>query len=262
MTAFFDEASIQPGATGALKFGVYVIDQPAVGVALDLSIRERRSGIGSAMPKFVTNGVVLAKDVKSIDGKVTATAGTGGLTLHVEISWDQDKPRTGRVDLGHIRVQIPDDLTLGSTFILRGNGAAIIAPGGKTSQHPLNVLPTAVKIWGGPEPGSLAIDGPAEVKESAEIVVHATGQGIGPGQTNIGWWAERISGIASVRPANPADPTAATVKAQRAGLVRLKVVVGTHVAEKVVRVKPTVHPNLVGFGSRMKARRWIKLLHL
>jgi hypothetical protein len=262
MTAFFDEVSIQPGATGELKFGVYVIDQPAVGVVLDLSIRERRSGIGTAMPKFVTNAVVIAPDVKSIGGKVKATAGAGGLTLHVEISWDQSKPRTGRIDLGHIRVQIPADLTLGSTFILRGSGAATIAAGGKTSQQPLNVLPAAVKIWGGAEPQSLAIEGPAEVKESAEIVVHATGQGISPGQTNIGWWAEQISGIASVRPANPADPTAATVKAQRAGLVRLKVVVGTHVAEKVVRVKATVRPNLVGSGSRMKARRWIKLLHL
>jgi hypothetical protein len=262
MTAFFDEASIQPGETGDLKFGVYVIDQPAVGVVLDLSIRERQSGIGKAMPKFATNGVVLTKDVKSIGGKVKATAGTGGLTLHVEISWDQDKPRTGRIDLGHIRVQIPGDLTLGSTFILRGSGTAIIAAGAKTSQQPLNVLPNAVKTWGGPDPQSLAIEGPAEVKESAEIVVHATGQGIVPGQTNIGWWAERISGIASVRPANPADPTAATVKAQRAGLVRLKVVVGTHVAEKVVRVKPTVRPNLVGFGSRLKAHRLAKLLHL
>jgi len=258
MTAFFDEAVIRPDATGGLTFGVYVIDQPAVGVVLDLSIRERRSGVGPAMPKFVANAVALAPALKAIGGQVNATTGAGGLTLHLKINWDQGQPRTGRIDLGHLRVQIPADLTLGSTFILRGNGAAVISTAGQPTERPLNVLPTAVKIWGGPEPQSLTIDTPAEVNESAEIAVRATGQGLAPGQTNIGWWVERISGIASVRTSS-ADGTSATVKGQRAGLVRLKVVAGTHVAERVVRVRPTIRPSLVGLGARMRARRWIDL---
>jgi hypothetical protein len=168
------------------------------------------------------------------------------MTVRYEIRWDANHPIKGRIDLGHFQIQIPQDMPLGNTFVLRGRGFAITKKGNqKEVEHPLNVLPTLVQVWGGEEPSSLEIKGPEAVVEQEKIVVVVRGPGVGISTNNAGWWMEKISGSISVQQ-NPAQPAKAIVSGVRAGWVRLKVVVGTHTAEKIIRVKPAIKRLLIG----------------
>jgi len=256
MTAFFEGINVDQASTGATAFGVYVIDAAVTGVILDLTIRQRRSGLGGGAPELLANGVVLNSSIRNIGGHLTATAGAAGLSLHLQIAWDASRPLSGRIDLGHLRVRVPADMPLGSSFVLRGVGTVTAASEGVVLQRPINVLPSLVNVWGGPEPTSLRIDGSDRVGENMEVPVYARGVGLVPSKSSVGWWVERISGLASVQVA-AANTTEAVLKGLRAGLVRVKAVSGTRVAEKIVRITATDRPNTVGWGLQLRNLRKI-----
>jgi len=258
LTLFGEDRRTLPGTEAAIALGTYVIDVPIIGINADFTIRERRSGIGTERAELLATELELSPEIKQIGGQIAATVSGGGLSLHLEIKWDPTQPRSGRINLGHLRVRIPEGVALASTFVLRGNGAAISLVSGHESQSALNVLPALIHVWGGAEPASLEIQGPRTVGEEAEITVHAAGQGVSADHHNTGWWIERISGYASVQQ-NPADGTTAIVTGLRAGLVKLKVVVGTQTAETVIRIQATVRPNLLGLSARLRNRRRLHL---
>jgi hypothetical protein len=223
------------------------------------SARRRLSGSGTALPAFDANAFVLAKPLADSAAKVTSPPGRRGLTVTVEAEWDRARPQSGEFDIGTLILQIPSDMALGSTFIIAGAGTVLPARGGPAI--PLNVIPIAVRIWGGPEPTGVTIEGPAQVTEEAEATFIIRTQGRRAGADNVGWWVEPYSGRASVQ-ADPHDPWRATLHARRAGWVALHVVVGRKTEHRLVRVLPKVDVNwnLVGmFASRITNIRRLRL---
>lgn len=250
ITAYGTDVTIPAGATGSVGFGTYVLDEPTIGVTLDLSIRDRISGQGPDHAELLDDGFALSPDIAVSGGRVSTHAVLGGLNLKVSIAWDAGQPRTGEIDLGHLSVHVSPGVPLGSAFVLRGVGTATIVSHDKVVERPLNVLPSVVRAWGGPEPAMLSVEGGGQVGEGKEAMIRALPQGM-TRATNVGWWIEKISGVASIRQ-DPADPTRATVAGRRAGFVRVKVVVGTTTAEHLIRVTPTVAPTRVGLGSILR----------
>lgn len=250
MTLYGDDVTIGPGATGSLLLGTYVVDEQTIGVALDLSIRDRRSGMGPERAVLV-EGFAVAPPLAAIGGQGQAMIAVGGLAAKVAVRWAGAQPQSGEIELGRIAVSVPQGVALGSTFILRGKGTATVVRDGKTLQRELNVLPRLVRVWGGPEPTTLSIQASGEVVEKAATSVRADPAGVEKA-ANVGWWVERLSGVASIRQ-DAADPTQAIVTGQRAGFVRIKVVVGTTEAALLVRVLSAEKPTRLGLGLRGRA---------
>jgi hypothetical protein len=251
LTLFGRDADAQPGSTVSIAIGAYLMDQPINRVVFDLSARERRAGEGPEHPELVS--FALSDAISSIGGAVTAEAGRGGITLHVEVQWDATHQLTGRIDVGTLSLTVPASTRLGSTFVLRGlHGTA--ASSTERIEHALNVLPIAVRVWGGIESAALTIEGPEEVPERGQIDLRAVVGDAEAGSGNEGWWVESGTGRARVSQ-DPGDGRMATLTGQRAGLVRVVVVVGTTTADKVIRVTPAIRPNLLGSSIRIRTEQ-------
>ena len=256
-TLFADDVVIQPNTTGTISLGTYVLDLPTSKITADLSIRDRRSGLGTERVRFESS-VTLSTDLKAAGAQVHATALVDGLMLRFEITWDPAKPRTGRIDLGTVAVKVPAGVSLGSSFVVRGQGTAVQrTPRGDTAP-PLNVLPTLVKVWGGPEPSSLKLQCPASVGEGKEIRPEVLAEALPAGANNIGWWLESLGGVASLRQ-DPAAPARAMVTGKRAGRVRVCVVAGTQTVSQVITVTPTAKSDFIGMLRKFRFTRRIAL---
>jgi hypothetical protein len=244
MTLFGEDVVVEPGTSGAVALGVHVVDQPTSKVTAVLSVRDRRSGTGTARPRLLAP-FSLSRRLREIDATVVATQTAENPTLTLEISWDPDTPLTGRIDLGRLTVEVPDEVSPGSTFLINGEAAAVRQEQGTESGHGLNVLPTAVRVWGGPEPRVVELTGPEQVGEGEEI--HAAVLGPDAGATNVGWWVEGLGGRATVEP-DPSHPLNATITGDRAGRVRLHAVAGRRTVSRLLVVTPTVKPGRTPTG--------------
>jgi hypothetical protein len=228
---------IPPRASKAVPIGLNVGDLSVNKVVLDLSLRQRLCGMGVARPIFTGDQPKLSAALQALRPAVKQNTVREGETLHLEISWSSETPLTGRFDLCGIPIGVPARTSLGSTFLLRGSGVvdeAVPLRAGPT--HDLNVLPTEVRVWGGPEPSSLGISGLSVIGEGTPSAFETAAPGLPAGADNVGWWVEGLGGRATITP-DSADPTHATVEGARAGLIRLHLVAGTQTAEKDVFVK-------------------------
>ena len=114
-TLFGDDVIIKPGTVGAIPIGAYVLDLQTSKVTAELSIRERRSGTGTGRAQLQPV-VTLSQELVASGAKVSASATPDGLALKLEISWDPSKPKTGRIDLGSLTVNVPASVALGEQF--------------------------------------------------------------------------------------------------------------------------------------------------
>jgi len=259
LTLFGEDMSAVPGSLVMVPLGAFVTDFPTNRIVVDLSIRQRLSGLGSVRLQLQDTGFDLSPELKAMGAVVNATVATDGLTLHLEISWNPSGQRVGRIDLGQLPVQIPTGVFFGNTFILAGTGLAFSRTGRAEQSKTLNVLPTLVRIWGGPEPTSLAITGPKEVSEMADIAIQATAPGVPANAQNAGWWIEPMSGDASITQ-DQSDSTRITLTGLRAGLVKLHAIVGAQTVETLIHVLPTVMPILLPIPGITRSTNAIPLL--
>ena len=240
-TLFGGEVVIPPGSSGTIPLGVYVLDSPTSKVTAELSIRDRRSGLGTERA-LLEGTVTLSRELQAAGAQVTASATLGGLMMQLEITWQQ--ARAGRIDLGSLTVRVPAGVALGSSFFVRGKGTAVQRRGREESALPLNVLPMLVKVWGGSEPSSVKLNCPATVGEGKEIHPEVILEGVPAGARNIGWWLEPLGGVATIRQ-DAAAPTRALVSGKRAGRVRVCAVAGTQTVSQVIKVTPTAQRDLI-----------------
>ena len=256
-TLFGGDVVIPPGTSGTIPVGVYVQDSPTSKVTAELSIRDRRSGLGTERA-LLEGTVVLSPELQAAGAKVTASATLGGLMVQLEITWDQAKPRAGRIDLGALTVRVPAGVAMGGSFFVRGKGTAVQRRGREESALPLNVLPMLVKVWGGSEPSSVKLNCPATVAEEKEIHPEVILEGLPAGARNIGWWLEPLGGVATIRQ-DVAAPTRALVTGKRAGRVRVCAVAGTQTVSQVIKVTPTAKPDLIRMLREFRFTRRVAL---
>ena len=252
-TLFGEDIVIQPNASGSFPLGTYVLDFPTSKITAELSIRDRCSGLGTERARLESS-FTLSRELKAAGATVTANAILNGLMLRLDVSWDPAKSRSGRIDLGSVTVSVPAEVALGSSFLVRGQATAVTRGGRKETAVPLNVLPTLVKVWGGPEPASLKLQCPATVGEGKDIHPAVTLEGVPSGSRNIGWWLESLGGVASLAQ-DAADPARARITGKRAGVIRVCVVAGTQIATQVVRVTPTVKSDLISLMRKFRLTR-------
>jgi len=255
LKVFGERTLVAPGTTATLSIGAFLSEFPAARIVLDFSVRDRISGMGSKFPELLET-FDLSPELTAVGASVKVTRALGGLTLHLELSWSPTKALSGRIGLGDLAVRIPGNFGFGHTFMLSGKGIAVSGSGTQTAQEPVQVLAPLIQIWGGGQPASVTIEGPAQVREDAEIMLEAVATDLPPDANNAGWWTNGITGRARALQSAPGSRKI-QLKGQRAGLVRVSVVVGTVVAETIIRVTPNVqHPELrVKLPLRRRRRR-------
>jgi hypothetical protein len=249
LTLFGDDGLAQPSETVETALGLYTTDLPVNRVVFQVSARSRVSGVGRERPVFSGDAFVAHPTLTG--AVVTQTVGRGGFTLTVEVAWEAEQAKTGRFDLGVLRVALPPTTALGSTFRIESRGEVTV---GRNRIVPVDGVPIMLRVWGGPEPTSLRIEGPSSVEEDTEGSVKVNAEGLPDDAANIGWWVETVSGRALVSPSR--DPARATVRGERAGFVTVKVVVGTRTAEHLIRITPPPE------GRRLTRNALEKLLPL
>lgn len=232
---------IPPGTTGNIPLGANVGDFAVNRIVVDFSVRDRLSGIGKSLPT-IANGFALSPALLNVGATVSASLLLGGMGMHLEITWDPSKKLAGRFDLGTLTVSTPADAPPGSTHLLTGKAWAI-ATGAEEVKKAMQTLSPLIRIWGGPEPHSVRISGPTEVSEESTIELEAIADGLPVETTNAGWWTNSITGKVRLLQTSPGS-LKAQVTGLRAGRLKVSVVVGTTVAETVIRVKAKVKPAL------------------
>jgi len=245
LTLFGDDVLAQPGQTVETALGLYTTDLPVNWVSFQVSARSRISGVGRERPVF--SGDAFVAHPALTDAVVTQTVGRGGFTLTVEVAWEAEQAKTGRFDLGVLRMALPPSTALGSTFRIESRGEVTV---GRNRIVPVDGVPIMLRLWGGPEPTSLRIEGPSSVEEDTEASVKINAEGLPDDAPNIGWWVETGSGRAQVSQSR--DPARATVRGDRAGFVTVKVVVGTHTAEHLIRITPPPEGSQLTTNAREK----------
>jgi hypothetical protein len=236
---FGESTTILPGATGHVPLSVFVGDMAVHRIVVDFSVRDRLSGTGgSSLPEMLED-FELSPELTSAHATVRVSSALGGMHLHLEIAWSAARSRSGNVRLGRLPVRIRPQAKLGSTYLLSGKGITFSKSGSQDLPHTLQVLSPLIRIWGGPQPTSLRITGPARVTENEEITLTAEADGVPVPTANAGWWVNSVTGLAR---ANQLTPGSLDVHltGQKAGRVKVSVVVGTLVSQTIITVLPNV----------------------
>lgn len=244
-TVYSQDAQIAPGGTASLGFSAWVDDLAATGLDLVFSTRQRLSGLGEDLPEILAAGLTLSPALQAVGATQTVTT-AGGTIFNIKIRWNASKPLSGAIDLGTLQVSVPSKVPLGSAFVLRGGGSVVTGPNAKPVLQPAKILPVLLKVWGGVEPSAFSIIGPESVSENASIDLHVS-DAVDPNASNIGWWVEKISGQVSAAQYGAKRNTAA-IRGVRAGYVRVKAVVGTTTAEKIIKVQAARKPRVIGIS--------------
>ena len=241
LQVYGEHTVIPAGVTGEIPLSVYLPEFGANRIVLNLSVRDRLSGMGMVFPQLLAKGLTLSSNLQALNATVTDKVVLGGMAMELEIAWDPAKKQSGRFDIGKLKVAIPAEMGPGSTFLLTGKGTAFASTAPSETEKKMQIVPPLIRIWGGPEPEKVQISGAVEVLEDHEIELVAVADSLPVQTANAGWWITPLTGRAIVTQASPGN-LRAKLKGRRAGLVKVSVVVGTTVAETVVRIKPYVKP--------------------
>jgi hypothetical protein len=236
-TVLFEDVVAQPGTTLSMPVSAYFADEPVHKVTVTLNLRQRRSGHGVATPRFLS-AFVLSEASQALGATASAVVRAAGALLDLTLTWPIEKARGGRIDLGTITIEVPNDVAFGSAFFLRGVGTIELVQATTLTPTIVNVLPGLVRVWGGVEPATLGISAPNAVAESGSVEVHLNVSGVLAPSVTSGWWLENFGGRAALTETN--DPFVAHLAGVRAGFIRVWAVVGTKTASALVRVTPTV----------------------
>jgi hypothetical protein len=244
-----EDVMTDPGTDVSIPVSCYVDGISVNDITFMLSARERLSGTAGPLLGFASEDAFLpAEEFGDVELEVSRAgkAGTSWLIVQVHLRWDAS--RSGLFPLGTLRVSVPPEMSYGSTFILRGQKGT--AFDGKI-QHELNVIPSAIRIWGGPEPSALSIGGPDAIRENETIQLELATDGIEPPPANCGWWITYHGGRAALS-SIPGDPTRTAVTGRRAGSIIVHAVCGHVTAERAFRIRPTPRPNVLALASKLR----------
>jgi hypothetical protein len=248
-----------PGSTVSIPVSCFVDGIAVHDVTFALSARDRLSGASGPMLGWRGRGTFLpAAELDGVEVEVTKAlkVGKSWLNVQVHLSWDSDRAKSGLFELGELRLIVPPEMSYGSMFVIRGLKGTALAG---SSDHDLNVIPSAIRIWGGPEPSEVSIRGSDEVSEDETIELELDAKGIAQPPSNSGWWLTYHGGRAELGPI-PGKPTRVALTGKRAGPVVVHVVCGHITAERAFRIRPTVRQNVYALASKLRLQNLSKIL--
>jgi hypothetical protein len=253
-----DDIYANPGDLIAIPIRCYIDGSAVNEVTFGLTARERLSGQPGKMLSWAAadNTFTHAPELKGSTVQATTAPGAGAINVQVHQTWPVEAARRGLFTLGELHLQVPADMNYGSTFIIRGFSGTAVAGGRR--QYDLNIVPWAIRIWGGPEPTSLEIRAPATVFEKQTVKIELAADGIAGPVTNCGWWVTNHGGKAGLLVVD-GQPEAANLNALRAGPIVVHAVCGRTTAEQAIRLQPVQAANLLALASHLQLQNVVKL---
>jgi hypothetical protein len=231
-TLFLQDVMSKPGSDSKVALTMYTYETPVVGVTGKISIEKRLSGLGKKSPEL--SRFSLSPVLTGVNAQLKLKVNTR--SIRFDIIWDQDKPLSGNIDLGQLIIKISPDVQLGSSFHVSCEGSIKLKSDNGEAQESLNGLPSIVRVWGGRELRQIKIDGPDEARVQNNIKLKVTGAGMSQIPDNVGWWIEKVTGLAIVEQ-DAIDHASAKLTGLRVGIIMVRSVVGTKTASKIVYVK-------------------------
>jgi hypothetical protein len=231
-TLFLQDVMSKPGSDSKVALTMYTYETPVVGVTGKISIEKRLSGLGKKSPEL--SRFSLSPVLTGVNAQLKLKVNTR--SIRFDIIWDQDKPLSGNIDLGQLIIKISPDVQLGSSFHVSCEGSIKLKSDNGEAQESLNGLPSIVRVWGGRELRQIKIDGPDEARVQNNIKLKVTGAGMSQIPDNVGWWIEKVTGLAIVEQ-DAIDHASAKLTGLRVGIIMVRAVVGTKTASKIVYVK-------------------------
>lgn len=109
----------------------FVANTQVIGITGKIFVDKQLSGLVKGAPKLkrFTLSTKLAKIKPQIKLKNNTRS------IRYDIRWNENNPLSGKINLGQILIEIPNDVPLGSSFLVRCEGLLVTTEQGQESMH-------------------------------------------------------------------------------------------------------------------------------